>query len=153
MHPPRKGDNNNKLIITENKVVNLFGTAVAKWAGLRGGIKLTEGQSLSLKCHVRGWPLPEVTWYKNNMTIEAENDVDMTKKEERIKIRIENVTNDKGILSETEFLSVLEIEKVEEGDRALYTCVAFNLVPLPCYRGLFSPHNCTVMVRVGSECR
>ena len=60
--------------------------------------------SIRVNCSAKGSPLPKITWYKNNVSINA----------------INYATTD-------EVISEIEIKHFEPSDQATYQCVARNM--------------------------
>lgn len=89
-------------------------------------INLAEGETLNLTCTVFGYPLPDVTWLKDDAPVKELNNP-----------RIQTVPNGANATDAT-----LLIEKLTYDDRAHYTCVARNRLSGE------SSANDTVLVRV-----
>ena len=158
---------------------------------------MVEGHDLTLRCHVWGWPLPEITWWKDGMKLDvteirkskmADNSTGSGSTHDDWKVReynaiannnnnntvtfnisLDNKTSQSRDLrlslwredllatklpttrNSPGFVSVLGISRVKFSDRAKYSCVATNNIPLPCYNGSQLISNSTVMVRISGE--
>lgn len=89
---------------------------------------IREGSALRLRCNVWGWPVPNVTWYRNDQQL--------------------NETSDRRLSFANDTLvpySHLLLETVNFDDRATYMCSATSVL----WPGVAS--NSTILVRIKGQ--
>lgn len=94
---------------------------------------LVEGDPLVLDCRAKGYPTPNVTWYKDSAPVDLSDSRVSTDS-------FEGVPN-----------ATLRIEKLTFTDRADYTCVAINEFSFDPVESTELASNATILVRVKSK--
>ncbi|KAJ8035227.1 Titin [Holothuria leucospilota] len=65
----------------------------------------TRGAPLELKCSVNGYPIPNITWYKDGKQLDPQAGY--------------NTTFSEGV-------AMLTTQTIKEGDQGMFSCVAVN---------------------------